>query len=92
MFQQNIRKLNANFNQTLELRISRYLSTHAFQIQGGQLSWGLNETNLGDNLCHDYLNRPECLYDLGDCCQDDTFEEVEWTCYSCYCYPLDKGF
>ena len=63
-----------------------------FQIQGGQLSWDLTEHHLGDNLCHDYLNRPECLYDLGDCCQDDTYKEVEWTCYSCYCYPLDKGF
>ena len=65
---------------------------YPFQIQGGQMSWKLNETNLGDNLCHDYLNRPECLYDLGDCCKDDAFEEVGWTCYACYCYLLDKGF
>ena len=58
---------------------------------GGQASWNLSTSNLGDFKCHDYFNRPECLYDLGDCCKEDIFVDEGDTCFSCYCYPKDKG-
>ena len=32
-------------------------------------STGLDSGNIGDNFCHDVLNRHECGYDGGDCCQ-----------------------
>ena len=60
-------------------------------INGGQASWNLSAKYLGDSKCHDYFNRPECLYDLGDCCEEDIFADVGETCYSCYCYPNDSS-
>ena len=53
---------------------------------GGQVSWNLNMMEIGDNQCHDYLNRPECLYDFGDCCNGGTQNDVGNTCYACFCY------
>ena len=35
---------------------------------GGQ-SGLVDSGNIGDNFCHDFLNRQECGYDGGDCCQ-----------------------
>ena len=28
----------------------------------------LKAENIGDGICHDYLNRPDCGFDGGDCC------------------------
>ena len=64
---------------------------HQEYDSGGQASWNLSKTNLGDANCHDYFNRPECLYDLGDCCEEDIFADEGETCYSCYCYTNDIG-
>ena len=47
--------------------------------------------SLGDLQCHDFFNRPECLFDLGDCCQEDTFQDKGKTCFSCYCYSEFNG-
>ena len=58
---------------------------------GGQAGWNLILSNLGDYQCHDYFNRPECLYDLGDCCEENILVDKGKTCYSCYCYPNDFG-
>ena len=55
---------------------------------GGQIN--LEYKNIGDNVCHDYLNRQECGYDEGDCCQTDVIEDEQSTCYSCYCYGPEE--
>ena len=79
----------------LVLKFSAFLSlilqASLFGHRGGQLSWNLKIENVGDHKCHDYFNRPECLYDLGDCCQEDTFLDQGVTCYSCYCYSEYEG-
>ena len=55
---------------------------------GGQNN--LEYIHIGDNVCHDYLNRPECGFDEGDCCQTDVIEDEQSTCYSCYCYGSEE--
>ena len=32
----------------------------------------LKAENIGDGICHDYLNRPDCGFDGGDCCLKDS--------------------
>ena len=63
------------------------------QIKSGQHDVELE--NIGDGICHDFLNRPECGFDGGDCCLKDliTFEESDVhklkTCFGCMCYNSD---
>lgn len=39
---------------------------------------------IGDQICDDSLNTPECLYDMGDCCGGDTS-----FCSNCTCLEPD---
>lgn len=47
--------------------------------------------NIGDGICHDVLNRPECGFDGGDCCLKDliTNDTKTETCFGCMCYNSD---
>ena len=45
--------------------------------------------HIGDHKCHDFLNRPECGFDEGDCCEEDVEIDFEETCYACICYQLE---
>lgn len=54
---------------------------------GGQ--YEICQEHIGDNKCHDFLNRPECGFDEGDCCQEDVINDVEETCYGCVCFKIE---
>ena len=54
---------------------------------GGQ--YQIWQEHIGDNKCHEFLNRPECGFDEGDCCQEDVRNDVEDTCYGCFCYQSE---
>ena len=55
----------------------------------------VNLENIGDGICHDFLNRPECGFDGGDCCMKDLIASDESdvhklkTCFGCMCYNSD---
>ena len=63
------------------------------QIKSGQHDVELE--NIGDGICHDFLNRPECGFDGGDCCLKDLITSDESdvhkvkTCFGCMCYNSD---
>ena len=61
-----------------------------FDYVGGQVD-DLKGENVGDFKCHDFLNHPDCLYDMGDCCELDVAEDEGDTCYSCHCYADSKS-
>ena len=48
------------------------------------ISGGCNEILIGDLLCDDHLNTPECNYDGDDCC-NDAFMHYS-SCSECICY------
>ena len=47
-------------------RICLFFITHSYGCTGHSL----NTNKIGDGKCHDEVNIKECLYDLGDCCQE----------------------
>ena len=40
-------------------------------------------TKVGDGICQDEVNIPQCAFDAGDCCQQNT----GLSCQNCTCYP-----
>ena len=73
-------------HKLLLMRTNKFL----FDYVGGQVD-DLKGENVGDFKCHDFLNHPDCLYDMGDCCELDVDEDEGDTCYSCHCYAESKS-
>ena len=73
-------------NKIILMRSNKFL----FDYVGGQVD-DLKGENVGDFKCHDFLNHPDCLYDMGDCCELDVAEDEGDTCYSCHCYADSKS-
>lgn len=44
-------------------------------------------SNIGDGICHDYLNHVYCHYDGGDCCLENVNTSV---CSTCACFDDDS--
>ena len=87
----NVHDIPTSTHNPLLPDLDRYDGHVDLNNPGGQASWNLTTSHLGDYKCHDYLNRPECLYDLGDCCEEDISVDEAETCYSCYCYQNITG-
>ena len=55
----------------------KYLDCHALFFNFTKVS------NIGDGICHDYLNHANCHYDGGDCCLEHVDNSV---CLHCACF------
>merc|ERR1711962_738923 len=45
---------------------------------------------IGDNLCDDQHNNPECDFDGGDCCQDEPADGWDQFCNDCLCIEIPE--